>query len=150
MKAAALRALFDPRGRVSRRAYGRVIVRAMLAFAILLCLSVWLGSQGLRIAAMLAFGSNLFVVLALLIQTVGRLHDRDRSAWWLALYGGVYVTSFLPIEDAVERNPEEVVACLVAMAGFSIWFFVETFLRRGTPGPNRFGPEPFVIGAGSG
>jgi uncharacterized membrane protein YhaH (DUF805 family) len=44
-----------------------------------------------------------------------RLHDRDMSAWWLLL-------SLIPVLGAI------------------ILFFF--YVTRGTPGPNRFGPDP--------
>lgn len=44
-----------------------------------------------------------------------RLHDTDRSAWWMLLL-------------------------LLPIIGW-IWLFV-LFVLEGTPGPNRFGPDP--------
>jgi len=59
------------------------------------------------------------VALALLLPNIAigirRLHDRDKSGWWLLLI-------FIPLVGAI---------ILV------IWFVV-----RGTQGPNRFGPDP--------
>jgi FAD/FMN-containing dehydrogenase/uncharacterized membrane protein YhaH (DUF805 family)/SAM-dependent methyltransferase len=51
---------------------------------------------------------------------VRRLHDRGRSVWWLA-------------------------AALVPLAG-PLWLFLDALLRKGTPGENRFGPDPLVGG----
>ncbi len=52
-----------------------------------------------------------------------RLHDRDMSAWWLLLW-------FIPV-----------IGWLVLL-----YFYV----TPGTPGPNRFGPDPLGPSAGSG
>jgi uncharacterized membrane protein YhaH (DUF805 family) len=139
---ASIRAAFDPRGRLSRRAYGRFAVRALLVSAALLCLAILLAGQGFRSAALLAFCGNLFVLIAMLAQTVRRLHDRDRSAGWLGLYALVYAASFAPVEDAAERYPLPAFAFALAILGFTLWFFAETFFRAGTRGRNRFGPEP--------
>jgi len=58
-------------------------------------------------------GVALFVIGAL---TVARLHDRDRSGWWLAVV-------LLPIVGA-------------------LWLVWEAALRRGTPEANAYGPDP--------
>ena len=57
---------------------------------------------------------------ALLVLSAKRLHDRNKSAWWL-LIG------------------------LVPCIGI-IWIFVELGFRRGTYGRNRFGPDPLEHG----
>lgn len=133
---------FDPRGRLSAAAYRRMVVRALLAAVCLLCLSIWLGALGFRAGAIAIFAGNLGVVLHVLAATARRLHDRDRSAAWLAVYGLVDAASFAPIEDAAEHYPLAVIAAVATIFGFSAWFFVETLLRAGVPGPNRFGPAP--------
>jgi len=53
---------------------------------------------------------------------VRRLHDRDMSGWW---YLGVAVASIIPIVGFIAS-----IAFLVLM------------VLPGTPGPNRFGPDP--------
>lgn len=53
---------------------------------------------------------------------VRRLHDRDMSGWW---YLGVIVAGMIPL-----------VGTLVSL-GFLVLMFLP-----GTPGPNRFGPDP--------
>lgn len=69
-----------------------------------------------------------------------RLHDRDRTGWWLAPYGLVEALSLLPLERYVESDPGPILAIVLAMLGFSLWFVIETMVRPGLPGPNRFGP----------
>ncbi len=53
---------------------------------------------------------------------VRRLHDRDMSGWW---YLGIIVASMIPIVGTLAS-----IALLVLM------------VLPGTPGPNRFGPDP--------
>ena len=59
------------------------------------------------------------VALALLLPNIAigirRLHDRDKSGWWLLLV-------LIPLIGAIIQI---------------IWF-----IMRGTPGPNRFGEDP--------
>lgn len=50
------------------------------------------------------------------IVGIKRLHDIDRSGWWVLIL-------YIPIYGI-------------------IWFIVEVWLEPGTDGPNRFGEEP--------
>ena len=80
---------------------------------------------------LLIVGSILIVVVSLglfipgIAVTVRRLHDRNMSGWW---YGGLFLASFIPLIN------------ILTVFGF-IAIFVIMFLP-GTPGPNRFGPDP--------
>ena len=68
----------------------------------------------------------LLYALAILIPsiavTVRRLHDRDMSGWW---YLGAIVGGMIPF-----------VGLLVSLG------FLVLMALPGTPGPNRFGPDP--------
>lgn len=65
-------------------------------------------------------------VLAILIPSIAvvvrRLHDRDLSGWW---YLGAIVAGMIPFVGFIASIALLVVMCL-----------------PGTPGPNRFGPDP--------
>ncbi|MBY0256081.1 DUF805 domain-containing protein [Methylobacterium sp.] len=134
--------LVDPRGRLSAPAYRHRVIRLLLAFFGLLCAAIWLAGLGLRWPALLVFGAQVPLAGAALAQTARRLHDRDRTGWWLAPYGVVEALGVLPLERWVDRYPGAVIGLVLAMLGFSAWFLIETLLRPGTPGPNRFGPVP--------
>lgn len=75
---------------------------------------------------MLGLGIYGLYALAILIPSIAvvvrRLHDRDMSGWW---YLGFIVASIVPFVGFIA----------------SIAFIVIMFLP-GTPGPNRFGPDP--------
>lgn len=58
---------------------------------------------------------SLGTLLPILAAGARRLHDTDRSAWWLLLV-------LLPVIGAI--------------------VLIVFFASRGTPGPNRFGPDP--------
>ena len=79
------------------------------------------GGVGLLI---LVYG--LAVLLPSIAVTIRRLHDRDMSGWW---YLGAIVGSMIPIAGFLVS-----IAFLVLMA------------LPGTPGPNRFGPDPKGMG----
>jgi len=64
----------------------------------------------------------LIVIVPGIAVTVRRLHDRDLSGWW---YLGVIVGSMIPF-----------LGVLVSLA------FLIVMALPGTPGENRFGPDP--------
>jgi uncharacterized membrane protein YhaH (DUF805 family) len=72
---------------------------------------------------------------------IKRLHDRDRSGWWILLF------YFGPAVLAAAQNSAEsgTLASLVLGLGafaVAVWSLVELGFLRGTSGPNRFGPDP--------
>lgn len=90
-------------------------------------------------------------VALVMFAIVRRLHDRDRSAWWLGLAYGAPALAFLLIAKLVlperERLGDELVmvvagALLFVAVAPSFWIFFEAFFLRGTRGANRFGPDP--------
>jgi uncharacterized membrane protein YhaH (DUF805 family) len=96
-------------------------------------LVLWLVSMGVTFVTSILFGSQsavttfvqAVVALVLLIPSlavaVKRYHDRDKSGWWILIV-------FIPIIGL-------------------IWYIVELGFLPGTPGPNRYGPDP--LGADS-
>ena len=71
-----------------------------------------------------------------------RLHDRDKSAWWLLL---LYVPVFFLAafaEIASQSSPVAGAGFNALTLPFSIWALVELGMLKGTSGPNRFGPDP--------
>jgi uncharacterized membrane protein YhaH (DUF805 family) len=91
--------------------------------------------------------ANIWINFA---RGVKRLHDRDRSGWWLVLQFViltvaliVFVAGFVMLQD--QAIPTYVVGSVVGLAGLIItfWLFIEMGFLRGTRGPNRFGADPF-------
>jgi uncharacterized membrane protein YhaH (DUF805 family) len=98
--------------------------------------------------------------IALLVGTVGsailigtwcfaaigikRLHDRNKSGWWMVL--------FFIVPPLLEKlwdwldNPTAAILVSLLVAVLSVWSFVEIFCLRGTRGPNRFGSDPLARG----
>jgi len=93
----------------------------------------WLGAVILWVAYVILGGlfyaardsTGLLIVLGLidlallwpaLAVSIKRWHDRDKSGWWVLI-------------------------ALIPIIG-PIWALVETGFLSGTPGPNRYGPDP--------
>jgi uncharacterized membrane protein YhaH (DUF805 family) len=84
----------------------------------------------------------LWVYLA---TSVKRLHDRNKSGWWLLLFfalPGLY-NQFGDRVDHWLGNWAAMVFGLNAFV-FTIWGFVEMYCLRGTKGRNRFGADPLA------
>ena len=74
--------------------------------------------------------------------TIKRLHDRNKSGWWLVPF--IVATGLHSrFEDWLG---DSWTAALIGLAVFIvfIWGIVEMYCLKGTRGPNRFGPDPLV------
>ncbi len=102
---------FSFTGRATRGEYWRfVLTHAFLSLLIALCDIVYFGSGGIV--------PNVYNVLMILPNVgvhVRRLHDVERSGWWL------------------------LIECLPILGTLYIFFLA---LRSGTEGPNEYGEDP--------
>jgi len=93
----------------------------------------------------------LYPTAALAIK---RLHDRDQpgiyAAWLIGISLVVLVTDLLGLTDD-PGNPNWLDWTLAFLAiGIVLAFLVELGFRRGTPGQNRYGPDPLGAPANRG
>jgi uncharacterized membrane protein YhaH (DUF805 family) len=106
-------------------------------------------------AAMILVLLWLLVSLAFLVPnlavTVRRLHDTNRSGWWIMLYWGPYLLSMFTAPAMLAMSSSDP-GSLAAFGGASLAIsglmtigclvlLVFMFLD-GTPGPNAYGPDP--------
>jgi uncharacterized membrane protein YhaH (DUF805 family) len=101
------------------------------------------GSLGGLVLAPLLIG-----FVASLALVVRRLHDRDRSGWWLVIFcllqGG--------LSELGDRLPHPTgggitLAMLIVYLsglGLSVWAWLEVGFLRGTRGVNRYGADAFT------
>lgn len=86
----------------------------------------------------------LLLVWIVLAAIVKRLHDRSRSAWWLLVY--LVLPQVLQTlgygASRVDETGIALVAFSLASFAVSIWALVDLGFLRGTPGDNRWGPDP--------
>ena len=87
------------------------------------------------------FGTLLFLWIYLATVTK-RLHDRDRSGWWLVPFF-VVPALFDQFSDLLPKSNWFVPFTLAASILW-LWGLVEMFCRRGTSGDNRFGADPLA------
>lgn len=79
---------------------------------------------------------SILLLLPLLSTSARRLHDSDRSGWWMMLLYLPYVGWVA----AQGRQDAELVVSGAILVGFVA--LVILFLLPGTPMENRFGPNP--------
>ena len=94
---------------------------------------------------LLLFG--LAIIIPDIAVTVRRLHDTDRSGWWILAAVAPYIGLLVPGGLAVSPPDMGGIAgmigfvALLATIGLAIMLLVFYFME-GTRGPNRFGPDP--------
>jgi uncharacterized membrane protein YhaH (DUF805 family) len=142
---------FSFRGRINQAKY-------WLALLIFTIVGMVQGLVGFALGNAVLFQIfNFLIDLAVLVASIAvgikRLHDRDRSAWWLLLfYLGPVVFAGAGGGDHVGwrelcRNDRGLVAISAALparwfCALGIWGLVEIGFLRGSAGYNRFGPNP--------
>ncbi len=112
------RLLLDPRGRIARGTWW--LYGVLLPLGVGLLLHALLGIARIR-AELAEHVVNLLLLWPTLAVSIKRWHDRNHSGWF-------------------------VLVVLVPFVGWLAALVVNGFLP-GTPGPNRFGPEPPRAGA---
>jgi uncharacterized membrane protein YhaH (DUF805 family) len=136
--------LFSFQGRLNRKPF--LITNIAIGVIATPLLLLALGMAGELGPVMAGEPSTLFN-LACAIPTIlfglaigaKRLHDRDKSAWWLVvLYA---IPQILSTAGNWTEGAGFVILHLLNMA-IIVWAFVELVCLRGTVGPNRYGPDP--------
>jgi uncharacterized membrane protein YhaH (DUF805 family) len=138
--------LFSPRGRLNRAKYWLFVVVSIAILAVLggiVAVAFGAGGAGFPIVAAIILGIVYIVlVIAGIFVGIKRLHDRDRSGWWLLVF---YVVPAIlsGISEALSRSGIGILFVLASLA-ISIWAFVELGCLRGTIGPNQYGEDPLA------
>jgi uncharacterized membrane protein YhaH (DUF805 family) len=88
-----------------------------------------------------AIGTPLFLWVYL-ATSIKRLHDRNKSAWWMIpffLVPGLFDQFGDRLSDSYP-----VLAVNLIASGLWLWGLVEMGWLKGTTGPNRFGADPLA------
>lgn len=126
--------LFTARGRIGRAAYWKGSLLVLLVTMLTALVSVGYGTvvpdmttaDGSHLIEgavelpliLLSLATFAFDAYASCCLAIKRCHDRDKSGWWSLIQ-------------------------LIPIVG-QIWSVVEIGFFAGTPGPNRFGPDPLA------
>ena len=150
--------LFTFTGRINRAKYWLAVVIYLAITILLIAIGLIMFGDSLlaiddeaadEIAAGLLSRGVGFTLIVLVVYIpmvisgfmvgIKRLHDRDKSGWWLLVF---YV-----LPGLLNMIGETLAAgWIFALASFavSIWALIELGILRGTAGPNRFGPDPLA------
>jgi uncharacterized membrane protein YhaH (DUF805 family) len=131
-------------GRANRQRYWLTNL-ALFGLILLGILAVGALSAMAKILSILVIPLILVLLFAGFAVGARRLHDRNKSAWWLLLFQGVPLL-FSALQGMAELGGAGAEAAGAAFAllslPISIWAFVEMACLKGTTGPNRFGDDP--------
>ena len=144
--------LFSFNGRINRGKYWLalliyVVVWAVFSFAAVASLGGFDSDRlfqvvgtGLLLWA-IAFGIFVASAWSSVATAIKRLHDRDRSGWWIpVIWFGPGVLNVIGSFRADALG----FICYLAAFVVSVWAFVELGCLRGTAGPNPYGPDPLA------
>lgn len=131
--------LLSFQGRLNRKPYwiGTLALVAVMVVAVFGLFFLAGGTGGVAAIAIL----YLLMLWPALAIGVKRLHDRDKSAWWLLVFYALPAVLNIVVEGG-----EGMAATVFGMAslGISIWALVELGFLRGTVGANRYGADPLA------
>jgi uncharacterized membrane protein YhaH (DUF805 family) len=88
--------------------------------------------------------TNLLVVISGFGVGVKRLHDRNKSGWFILLFLFLPITLFGIGERIIEVSDIAATVLWLVAIVISIWAFVELGCLRGTIGQNLYGPDPLA------
>jgi len=144
--------LFSFEGRINRAKFWLAVLIFVVASIVAGVIAFVSPSEALgtlinAVVSLVTFVSGIFVAIK-------RLHDRDKSGWWLLLFyiapgllaviGGVTWMFAAMGEGGGAGAVGFAFVCLAGAAAVSIWAFVEFGCLRGTVGSNRYGPDPLT------
>jgi uncharacterized membrane protein YhaH (DUF805 family) len=143
--------LFSFNGRINRGKYWLAVLIYIIAWTVFIVGSlIWLGGMNIDNLLRLAGAGLLIWLIGLILLILGtwsglavgikRLHDRDKSGWWILLFW--FGPSVLGSWQASTPDLGGGFILSLAAAAIAIWAFVELGCLPGTPGPNQYGPDP--------
>jgi uncharacterized membrane protein YhaH (DUF805 family) len=127
--------LFTYTGRINRAKYWIAVLIYVIALVVILAIAYPMGMIGLVIGIV----AYIVMVVSGVMVGIKRLHDRNKSGWWLLLFYLVPgVLSALGMQMGGMANGA------LSLIGFAItiWMIVELGCLRGTAGANQYGPDP--------
>lgn len=125
--------LFSYQGRINRAKYWLAALAYLIVTMIIVACAFMVPLVGMVVAVVGYIG----ILVSSVMVGIKRLHDRDKSGWWLLVFigGPVLLSAFSLLVD------DNWLVSLASTA-IAIWMIVELGCLRGTVGPNQYGPDP--------
>jgi len=137
LDAGILRTWFSFRGREIRSKYWLVTLTNFVILILAASLPFAIKAEALWIVFLLVLVVFFFSGFAVAAR---RLHDRNRSAWWILLY--IVAPSILSTFGQKSGDPVLAGVLGLTALGVSIAAFIDLGCLRGTVGINYYGPDP--------
>ena len=142
--------LFSVTGRLRRSQFwawitGLSVVGAVIGGGLIVLETTARISDAISTAGFIAVVGIIDV--ASIFVAIRRLHDRDKSGWWLLAFVGAPVVLLLAVKHLLRQFgfwEGPAMAAAIVLFGFvpMIWSVIELGFLPGTRGRNRFGEEP--------
>lgn len=133
--------LFTYEGRINRAKFW-IAVLAYIVVSVVIVMLLFIPILGWLAAA----AGYIAMLVSGIMVGIKRLHDRDKSGWWIALFVGLPMILSMAAVGINYHLEEDVTAggTVLSFASFavSLWGFIELGCLRGTAGPNQYGPDP--------
>jgi uncharacterized membrane protein YhaH (DUF805 family) len=139
-----LHLFFSAKGRISRAKYILATLLWMLVLAF--CIFAFIYFTDLSSSEPAWIVTPFFLLpgtWSLIVLGIKRLHDRNKTGWWMVPVW--LVPSMLDRAASIaERGGNLIlqIICIVISVAVAVWIFVEFFCLRGTIGPNQYGDDP--------
>lgn len=136
--------LFSTAGRIGRAHYWLALMIYTAVSLVAIAIGIVLATSMSDAATVVLYVGAGVIFLGLFFSSIAvaikRLHDRDRSGWWVVPF--LVLPGLLNGASAGVANPTTVFVLQIASAALAIWGLIELGFLRGTIGANRFGPDP--------
>jgi uncharacterized membrane protein YhaH (DUF805 family) len=131
-------ALFSFSGRIGRQGFWLTWLGVLLYLVLLVMLGMAINGD----AGWLSFLALMLPGFAVgMAASTRRLHDRDRSGWWL-----LFFCLLPPMLGSVAQAAGELGWLLSVLGlGLLLWGTVELGFLKGRPGANRYGADPLDL-----
>jgi len=119
---------------------------AALVFAVINAVLLLFGYMTEQSSVFQALNGMVSIVILISGIAVGvkRLHDRNKSGWYLLLFyfaPGVLAAAGALVGEFVEDSEITAIVLKLLAVALMVWAFVELACLRGTIGVNRYGPD---------
>jgi len=141
----------DFSGRAPRAEYWWFYLFLIIAYFVAVFIDMTLGSRLIGPYGILTTLLWLAILVPTIAVGVRRLHDIDRTGWWMLAPIVPYVIGFAMM-GPVLLDPEQAATATASMGIAGIFMLIGGVmalvlfifsLLPGTKGPNRFGPDPY-------
>lgn len=137
--------LFSFTGRINRAKFWlAALVYLVVFFGVMALVTVTASSMNV------IYGTALALYIPIVISGVAvgikRLHDRDKSGWWVLVFYGAPLLlssfSYLVLGDDDTGMLSQIL--MYGSFAINIWALIELGCLRGTIGANRYGSDPLA------